>query len=335
MELVTGATGHIGNVLVRELVAQGRAVRALVLPKENTRSLAGLPIEIVEGNVLDLDSLRCAMQDVTCVYHLAGMITIMPGKNEQVRRVNVEGTRNIIQLMRELQIRRLVYTSSIHALKRVPQGILMDENLPFDPDNPVGAYDRSKAEASLLIQQAVRDGLDAVLVCPTGVIGPHDYLGSEMGVLIHSWMDSGVRFLIKGAYDFVDVRDVAHGIVLAGERGKAGQVYILSGEKIHMERMQVLVRQAAGLQPQVILIPTWLALFAANFTPWYYRMTGSKPRFTRYSVVTVTGNSDISSQRARSELGYQPRSLHESLQDTVQWWHAYLQNKTGEPAAIL
>jgi dihydroflavonol-4-reductase len=156
-----------------------------------------------------------------------------------------------------------------------------------------------------------------------------------MGVLIHSWMDSGVRFLIKGAYDFVDVRDVAHGIVLAGERGKAGQVYILSGEKIHMERMQVLVRQAAGLQPQVILIPTWLALFAANFTPWYYRMTGSKPRFTRYSVVTVTGNSDISSQRARSELGYQPRSLHESLQDTVQWWHAYLQNKTGEPAAIL
>jgi dihydroflavonol-4-reductase len=94
--------------------------------------------------------------------------------------------------------------------------------------------------------------------------------------------------------------------------------------------MQVLVRQAAGLQPQVILIPTWLALFAANFTPWYYRMTGSKPRFTRYSVVTVTGNSDISSQRARSELGYQPRSLHESLQDTVQWWHAYLQNKTGE-----
>jgi dihydroflavonol-4-reductase len=197
MELVTGATGHIGNVLVRELGAQGRAVRALVLPKENTRSLAGLPIEIVEGNVLDMDSLRCAMQDVTCVYHLAGMITIMPGKNEQVRRVNVEGTRNIIQLMRELQIRRLVYTSSIHALKRVPQGILMDENLPFDPDNPVGAYDRSKAEASLLIQQAVRDGLDAVLVCPTGVIGPHDYLGSEMGVLIHSWMDSGVRFLIK------------------------------------------------------------------------------------------------------------------------------------------
>ena len=167
------------------------------------------------------------------------------------------------------------------------------------------------------------------------MIGPHDYLGSEMGVLIHSWMDSGVRFLIKGAYDFVDVRDVAHGIVLAGERGKAGQVYILSGEKIHMERMQVLVRQAAGLQPQVILIPTWLALFAANFTPWYYRMTGNKPRFTRYSVVTVTGNSDISSQRARSELGYQPRSLHESLQDTVQWWHAYLQNKTGEPAAIL
>ena len=134
MELVTGATGHIGNVLVRELVAQGRAVRALVLPKENTRSLAGLPIEIVEGNVLDMDSLRCAMQDVTCVYHLAGMITIMPGKNEQVRRVNVEGTRNIIQLMRELQIRRLVYTSSIHALKRVPEGILMDENLPFDPD---------------------------------------------------------------------------------------------------------------------------------------------------------------------------------------------------------
>lgn len=324
MDLVTGATGHIGNVLVRELIAQKCQVRALVLPGENRQPLNGLPVEIVEGNVLDPASINKAMQGIENVYHLAGIITILPGYDERVYQVNVEGTKNIIRAARSENVKRLVYVSSIHALERAPQGVLMDERLIFDPNNPLGVYDRSKAEASLCIQQAALDGLDTVLVCPTGVVGPHDYLGSEMGILIKSWLKRGASLLIDGAYDFVDVRDVAKGIILANAKGRSGQVYILSGEKLNLNIFQEMVRKAAGISSSVVMIPTRLALFFSEFTPFYYRLTRTKPRFTRYSVVTVTGNSDISSLRARQELGYQPRLLSETILDTVSWWKTFL-----------
>lgn len=317
--LVTGATGHIGNVLVRELVGRGYSVRALVLPGENRAPLEGIDLEIVEGNVLDPDSLARAMAGVEGVFHLAGVISIMPGDDEKVRRVNVDGTVNVIRAAREAGVKRLLHTSSIHALKRV-EGVIVDESLPFDPDNPVGVYDRTKAEASLVVLEAVNQGLDAVIVCPTGVVGPNDYLGSEMGHLILGWLKAGVSLLIDGAYDFVDVRDVAQGMILAYEHGRTGAVYILGGEQMQITRMQQLVRDIAGLPGKVLKIPSRLALFAANFTTLYYRLSGAKPKFTRYSVVTVTGNSVISSERARRELGYQPRALSDSLADTVRWW---------------
>lgn len=198
----------------------------------------------------------------------------------------------------------------------------MDESLPFDPDNPVGVYDRTKAEASLAVLEAVEQGLDAVIVCPTGVVGPHDYLGSEIGHLILGWLKAGVALLIDGAYDFVDVRDVALGMILAYQNGRTGAVYILGGEQMQLTRMQQIVRDIAGLKSKVLKIPARLALFIANFTPLYYRLAKVKPRFTRYSLVTVMGNSVISSERARRELGYRPRALRESLADTVRWWQA-------------
>jgi dihydroflavonol-4-reductase len=319
MLLVTGATGHIGNVLVRELIEQGYPVRALVMPGESLRPLDGVDLEIVEGNVLELDSLMRAMQGVEGVFHLAGVISIMPGDDERVRRINVGGTRNVIRAACEAGVKRLLHTSSIHALKRV-EGVTMDESLPFDANNPVGIYDRTKAEASLAVLAAVEEGLDAVIVCPTGVVGPNDYLGSEMGSLILGWLKAGVSLLIDGAYDFVDVRDVARGMILAYENGKTGSVYILGGEQMQITRLQQMVRDIAGLPAKVLKIPARLALFFSNFTPLYYRLTKSKPRFTRYSIVTVTGNSLISSDRARRELGYTARNLRESISDTVRWW---------------
>lgn len=321
MILVTGATGHIGNVLVRELREQGFAVRAFVLHGENLRPLEGVDVEIVEGNVLDPDSLVRAMQGVEGVFHLAGIISIMPGDDERVHRVNVEGTLNVIRAARDAGVKRILHTSSIHALKRV-EGVCMDESLPFDPHNPVGVYDRTKAEASLAVLAAVKQGLDAVIVCPTGVVGPHDYLGSELGQLIVGWLKRGASLLIDGAYDFVDVRDVARGMILAYENGHKGGVYILGGEQMQITRLQQTVRSIAGLPAQMLKIPMRLAMFFTNFTPLYYRLTRTKPRLTRYSLVTVMGNSVISSERARRELGYKTRTLHESLVDTVNWWQA-------------
>lgn len=184
MILVTGATGHIGNVLVRKLLEQGKKVRALIWRGEDTSPLRGLDVESVEGDVLDPESLKAAFRGVDEVYHLAGIISIMPGQNPFVWRVNVEGTRNVLEAARRNNIRRLIYTSSIHALRRAPHGKVIDESLPFDPNNPYGAYDRSKAEASLEVQKTAREGLEAVIVCPTGVIGINysspNYQGSSL-----------------------------------------------------------------------------------------------------------------------------------------------------------
>ena len=222
MNLVTGATGHIGNVLVRELLKRGQTVRAMIMPGEDTAPLHGLSVELVEGDVLDFCSLMAAFEGVEVVYHLAGLISIMPGKDALVQTVNVLGTRNVIQAARLAGVRRLVYTSSIHAFQRVPHGILIDESIPFDPQHAISAYDHSKAQASLEVLKAVETGLDAVIACPTGVIGPYDFRRSEMGRLIADCLGNKPLFYVDGAYDFVDVRDVAAGLILAGQHGRTG-----------------------------------------------------------------------------------------------------------------
>lgn len=331
MILVTGATGHIGNVLVRKLIQKGEKVRALIWRGEDTTPIAGLDVDRVVGDVLDLESLRAALQGVEKVFHLAGIISIMPGDDSFVRRVNVEGTRNILAAARWAGVRRLVYTSSIHAIRRVPHGVLIDESLPFDLDNPYGTYDRSKAEASLEVQKAVAEGLDAVIVCPTGVIGPYDYRRSEMGSVILDAAQGKTSPYVDGAYDFVDVRDVADGMILAEERGQKGESYILSGQRISVRYLLETVREVTGKAFTRIKIPLSLAGFAARFTPIYYRLSKARPRFTPYSLEVLQSNSTISHTKATRELGYHPRTLYESIADTARWFleNGRLFKKTG------
>ncbi|HEY5159131.1 MAG TPA: SDR family oxidoreductase [Anaerolineales bacterium] len=329
MILVTGATGHIGNVLIRKLLAQGENVRALVWRGEDTTPIKGLDVEQVEGDVLDAASLIPAMQGVDIVYHLAGIISIMPGRNPFVWQVNVEGTRNVLDAARRAQIRRLIYTSSIHAIARAPHGVEMDESLGFDANNPYGEYDRSKATASLEVQRASAEGLNAVIVCPTGVIGPYDFRGSEMGEVIRGAAEARPMFYVEGAYDFVDVRDVADGLIAAEKHGRQGESYILSGQKLSVRYMLATVREVTGKAFSSVKIPFSLAEFAARFTPWYYRKTQNKPRFTPYSLEVLQSNSNISHKKAASELGYKPRPVYESIADSVRW---FLENRKLRPA---
>lgn len=327
MILVTGAAGHLGNVLVRELLARGYKVRALILPGEDVSSLEGLDIEILEGNILDPDSLAKACAGIDTVYHMAALIAITEEKMDLMRRVNIEGTRNVIQAVKNAGVRRMVYTSSIHALMRPEEGVVIDEGLPFDPENLAGPYDRTKAAATLLVLEAVKQGLDAVIICPTGVIGPYDFKRSEMGEMILSWMKKKPSLSVQGKFDFVDVRDVAVGHILAGEKGKRGETYLLSGEQIQISTFRSLVQQAAGVDTQEIKINSGLAAFVAPMAEIFYRITGTKPLFTRYSVETLQSNSVISSLKARKELGYQPRRLSDSIKETVDWWLSYLHRK--------
>lgn len=319
MILVTGATGHIGNVLVRTLLAQQKSVRALVLPGEDLSPLAGLEVECIEGDILEPGSVFRALQGVQDVFHLAGVISIMPGRNRLVQQVNVQGTRNVLRMARLAGVRRLVYTSSIHALQRPPHGVVIDEAIPYDPEHAISAYDRSKAEASLLVEDAAVHGLDAVIACPTGVLGPHDYRGSEMGLVIRSAMRSGPQLCVDAAYDFVDVRDVASGLIQALEKGRTGESYILSGEQLSLTRLARLVQAALGRRAALLRLPISLARIGAWFGPWYYRLTHQTPRLTPYAVATVTSNSVISHAKASQELGYNARPLSETIRDTVHW----------------
>jgi dihydroflavonol-4-reductase len=319
MWLVTGATGHIGNVLVRKLIERGEKVRALIWRGEDTAPLHGLDVEFVEGDVLDPSSLFEAFRGVKGVFHLAGVISIMPGAQPIIRDVNVQGTKNILQAARESRIHKLVYTSSIHAIKRVETGVI-DEKLPYDVDNPYGEYDRSKAEATLEVQKAAQAGLEAIIVCPTGVIGPYDFRGSMMGDVIRTAAIRKPTLYVDGAYDFVDVRDVAEGLIQAAQHGKRGESYILSGQKISVRYLLETVREITGKKFFKMKVPFDLAKFTAFFTPFYYRLAKVTPRFTPYSLEVLQSNSNISHAKATKELGYQPRSLYESLTDTVRWF---------------
>jgi dihydroflavonol-4-reductase len=319
MWLVTGATGHVGNVLVRKLLERGEKVRALILPGECRESISNLKVEAFEGDVLDMDAVFQSMRGIRGVFHLAGIISIMPGANPFVRKVNVEGTKNILRAAMESGIKKLIYTSSIHAIRRVNEGMI-DESVPYDMNNPYGAYDRSKAEATLEVLNAADSGLEAVVACPTGVIGPYDFRGSMMGTLIHDAATAKPTLYVDGAYDFVDVRDVAEGMIAAADNGKRGESYILSGQKISVRYLLETVREITGRNFFQMKIPFDLARFAALFTPLYYQMANATPRFTPYSLEVLQSNSNISHAKATQELGYSPRSLYESIKDTVKWF---------------
>jgi dihydroflavonol-4-reductase len=320
MNLVTGGAGHLGNVLVRELLSRGEEVRVLILPGEDTESLEGLDVSLMEGNILDIGCLKKAMAGVENVFHLAALVSITEDKNHLLQSVNVEGTRNVIEAAKQMGVSKLVYTSSIHALERPPLGVCISEDCKFDADNPAGSYDRTKAQASLLIEDANEGGLDTRIICPTGVVGPYDFRRSEMGELILSWMTKPLSFMVDGAFDFVDVRDVAKGHILARDFGKPGETYILGGERIELKLLHSLVEKVTGKKSPMITFPLPVAMILAPIAEFYYKITKSKPRVTRYSLETVFSNSEISSEKAKNDLGYKPRALVESITDTVRWW---------------
>jgi len=319
--IVTGATGHIGNVLVRELLARGVGVRALVLPDDDKRPLAGLNVETIHGDVTDPVSLKSAFAGAELVFHLAGIVTIMPGMASVLERVNVGGMRNVIAACRASGVRRLVYTSSIHAIAEPPHGTVIDESQPFDPDRVLGDYARSKARATLLLLDEVRKGgLDAVICCPTGVIGPWDYGISNIGQLILDFASGHLKSYVSGAYDFVDVRDVARGLILAADKGQPGRHYIFSGAQVQVPELMEELARDIGYPAPSYQIPTVIARTAGILASVYYRLLRRKPVFTAYSIDVLRSNSLVSSARAREELGFTSRPWQESIRDHVEWF---------------
>ena len=214
MIVVTGATGHLGNNLVRALVRRNHRVRCLVLPGESLVPLGGLDVEIVEGDVRDIECLYQAFDGADTVFHLASIISLLPGRTKLLEEVNVKGAKNVAQACLKTGVRRLVYTSSIHALVEPPIGQVIDETMPCDPDRISVEYSKSKARATLEVMDVISQGLDGVIVMPTGVIGPYDFKPSATGQMLLDYASGKIPVRIEGGYDFVDVRDVAEGHIL-------------------------------------------------------------------------------------------------------------------------
>lgn len=325
---VTGATGHLGNVLVRELLKRGKRVRALVEPGDEARALAGLDVEVVRGDVLRPETLPAAFAETDLLFHLAGVVSISSLDVELVRTVNVDGTRNVVEAARRAGVGRLVYTSSIHGFTEPGTGGVLTEAAGYDPAVAPGDYGKAKAEASRVVLEAVKGGFDAVIVNPVAVLGPHDYRLSEMGELIRMFAGSGVPAGVDGRYDFVDVRDVAAGHLLAAERGRTGESYLLSGERMTVREVMRILAEEAGTRPPRIFLPLPVASAIAAFAPVFEKVTGRRALLTPYSVHTISIDFETRDRKAREELGYVSMPVERSLRDAWAWM-------TGDPDSPL
>jgi len=321
MIVVTGATGHIGNVLVRELLTQGKKVRVLILPHDDIRPIENLDVEKIEGDILNPNSLTHAFEGADMVFHLAAAISIQIGKKRLLQKINVEGTKNVIEACVRSHVRRLVYTSSIHAFKKVTRGAVIDERVPFDPDKFFGSYDRTKAEAALWVLRAVRErNLDAVVVCPSGIIGPYDFRVSQMGHFLIYLAEKKLKAYVDGFHPFVDVRDAARGHISAAEKGRRGEVYILSGEKVSISEIMQIAEKTCGIKIPRIKLPRRLILALYPFLFLYYKISRKEPLFTAYSLHTLGIDSPYSHEKASREFGYSPRPIKESIKDAIDWF---------------
>lgn len=325
MIIVTGATGHIGNVLVRKLLEKGYQVRILNLPGEDLKPLDGLNIEIVEGNVLDPVSLEKAFKGVAGVFHLAGIIKISPGNKDFLYKVNVQGVKNVIAACIKTGVKRLIYTSSVHAFVEPAKNGIINEDTPIDPKRVRGHYAKSKAMATLEIIKAVKEkDLDAVIVCPSGVIGPYDYKISEMGQMILHFLQGKLKAYITGQYNFVDVRDVATGIILAYEKGKKGEIYMLSGNVITIKEFLKMLEKFSTVKAPTFKLQAWFAIAMSPFSNLHYWLRKQRPLFSKYSVQTLASNCNISNNKAKNELGFSVRPAKDSVKDSIRWFEKNL-----------
>jgi dihydroflavonol-4-reductase len=319
MDLVTGSTGFLGNVLVRQLIKKGRRVRAFMRPTSNISALEGLDVQKVIGDLLDRESLDKACKGIDTVYHLAARITLLPWEEKITRESNLEGTRNVLKACLKNGVSKLIYTSTIHAVMEPPEGVTIDEKCQYHPQNPRGEYDRSKAQSSLEIMEAGKEDLHTVILCPTGIIGPYDYKISAPTRMFIDFYNGKMNIGVNGAYDFVDVRDVAQGHIFAADKAPSGENYILSGERLTLKKLFSILGEITGKKGPSAYVPMGLARTFSPLTPLYYKLTKRPPVFTSYALGTLCSNSFISHGKASREIGYRTRSIRESVEDTFVW----------------
>ena len=318
--VVTGAGGHVGACLLRELVNQGRTIRALDL--DHGIAVEGLELDCRKGDIRDADFLRSCIEPGDTVFHLASVISTTGDKGGLVSSVNIEGARNVATVCAEQKARRLVHFSSIHAYDIDTHGAPVTEQTRPATANSHSAYNCSKWKGQSAVLEVARDtGLEAVVVNPCGVIGPFDYKASRMGKFFRSYARGKAPKPGPGGFNWVDVRDVVAGALLAEEKGRPGEAYILAGHwntNIALARLSARIK---GIDPPSGAIAWWLVNTLAAMGP-VLRALGQKPPVTKEALDALRSNPDMSHQKATEELGYQPRPVEDTLRGIFEWLDA-------------
>ena len=320
--LVTGATGFLGRVVAEELVRRKAQVHALVLHDDPYTDLLPKEVRTVIGDVCDKSSLSDFFADAdsrTCVIHCAGIVSVASRPGPRLYQVNVGGTWKVLRQCMEHDVGKMVYVSSVHAIPEKSKDCIITEDCEFSPGLVDGDYAKSKAAATELVFDAAERGLNASIVFPSGIIGPGDLQGGSFTSMAKSFLSGKLPFAVRGGYDFVDVRDVARGILACSESGEPGKGYILSGCYVTIRRMLQLVGKAAKLKYRSLCLPLGLARLAA---PYYERrsLRERKPLFfTPYSVSVLASNGQFSHAAASERFAYQPRPIEETLGDMTAW----------------
>lgn len=320
--VITGAGGHLGGALLRLLAPTGTEVRGLLLPGE-TPPITGKNLHYFYGDITRPETLEPLFQNSggneIIVLHGAGLISISQKVSPILREVNVEGTRNMIRVSLAHTVRRFVYVSSVHAIPEPPLGTPITETDQFSPEWVTGAYAKTKAEATQAVLDSVQKGLSAVVVHPSGIIGPYDSGRNHLVQLFRDYLSGRLSACVKGGYDFVDVRDAARGCLLAAEQGKPGECYILSGHSASVYDLLAQGGARLGKKPPRI-VPLPLARAATPFIEAIARARKKRPLYTSYSLRTLQSNSAFSHEKATRLLGYRPRALERTIDDMTTWY---------------
>ncbi len=321
---VTGGTGHLGACLIRQLIADGHAVRALVRSEETPPQLEGLDVEMVRGDICKASTLRPLVADAEYVFHLAALISIVGPMDGKVRAVNVHGARNVGEAALEAGVKRMVHVSSVHAFElgdgsgETPR--TLDEEHRRSRDETCPAYDASKAAGEAEIRKLVARGLDAVIVHPSGVLGPFDFGPSRMGKVLLSLGNGRMPGLLGGGFDWVDVRDVGNGIRAAAEKGRTNESYILSGHFATIPDLAHVASTVSGARVPKLVLPLALANLFAPVAEATAKLLRMEPLYTGESLLALRSDVRFDRSKAAEDLGHHPRPLADTVRDTYAWF---------------
>jgi Nucleoside-diphosphate-sugar epimerases len=335
----------LGNTLAKRLVEDGQRVRGLIQPQESDSPALPREMEVVTGNILDPASMEPLFQhepdEPITVIHNAGLVSIATKYQQNVYDVNVTGTKNILRLCRQNGAVKLVYVSSVHAIPELPMGQIITETKQFDPDKVNGCYAKTKAAATACVLTAGAKDMDVCIIHPSGLCGPNDYgRGHITQLLIDYCRHSLTSGVATGGYDFVDVRDVADGVIAAADKGKKGECYILSNRYIPVRELLNTLSRVTGGKNITTVLPLWFAKMTAPLAELYYKIRHESPLFTRYTLYTLTSNARFTYEKARRDLGYKPRDISTTIKDTVSFLtkerkNLFRKRKVSKPVPVM